>query len=56
MNVIKNWEAKRSSAGITITGKNVAGEDVKIAGCAKIVAGSPHPTVVDKHGDRHQLA
>ena len=56
MHIISKWEAKRSSGGITITGKNVKGEDVKLSGCAKILAGSPYPTVVDKSGNRHQLA
>jgi hypothetical protein len=56
MPTLKGWDARRSGAGIRVTGKDANGNDTKIQAVsigprmhgAKIVA-------VDKDGDEHEL-
>jgi len=41
MHVLKEWNAKRAGAGLTVTGQNEAGETIKVVGVDRIAPG-PH--------------
>lgn len=56
MRKIVSWKARRSGAHMTIIGRTVEGQAVKVSGVASIESAKPWPIATDVNGERYQLA
>lgn len=56
MRIIRDWEAIRSGADLTINGHDVDGRPIKLTNVQRIKSDKPHPVAVAKGGELYQLA
>lgn len=55
MHKITAWKAQRSSASMTVVGKDETGQALKVAHIVSIEAAAPYPIATDINGCHYQL-